>query len=192
VLQLPNDTEHPTTSQHSLPGHRDSFSNLPHSSTFVDTQFYAPSMTDGSGNQLQHATSASDSTVPIPEPSFSDAPAPEPSSSLFLSTNAIYFGAHYLATILAVLLSLLWRIIDTDLRRLEPFYQLSQPTGTSLTENLLFTSIFVLPIHAVRRRQWSVLLSTMIYCPLLTLVQILAVFGNPGSVRPLCTYTHLW
>lgn len=65
-------------------------------------------------------------------------------------------------------------MIDTDLRRLEPFYLLSQPTGTILTENLLFTSILVLPIHAVRRRQWSILLSTVIYCPLLTVVQMLA------------------
>lgn len=110
------------------------------------------------------------------------APSTQPTKSStnlndVLGYRVIYFGAHYLPTLLAVILSMFWKVIDTDIKRIEPFYLLSHPAGTSaetLTENLLFGNSMIIPFQAAWRRQWIVCLSAIIYCPLLTGVQFLA------------------
>lgn len=43
----------------------------------------------------------------------------------------------YLPTVLAVIYSLLWAWIDLDVRRLEPYYQLSRNAGATGRESLL-------------------------------------------------------
>jgi len=103
--------------------------------------------------------------------------------------EVFYFSGQYLPTLVAVLLSMFWKIIDTDIKRIEPFYLLSHTSGTSakaLNENLLFKNAIVVPFQAAWRRQWIVCLSALIYCPLLTFAHILAVTSFSLSTVKKC------
>jgi len=86
--------------------------------------------------------------------------------------------AQYLSTLLAVLLAILWRIIDTDFKRMEPFYELSSSRGLprpgSLCKNYLFYNAAVVPLIAGYRGQLTVCISGMIVGPIFTVAQILA------------------
>ncbi|KAF8244252.1 hypothetical protein K440DRAFT_636321 [Wilcoxina mikolae CBS 423.85] len=90
--------------------------------------------------------------------------------------HVYYFAFQYLPNVIAVLLSMLWRVIDTDIKRIETFYQLSenQPRVSFLTENLLFTNAYFVSLRAAWRQQWIVFLSAIIYFPFLASVQFLA------------------
>jgi hypothetical protein len=75
-----------------------------------------------------------------------------------------FFAWKYLPTMITIIYAVLFSIMDFDIRRLEPFYQLSQPggakAGASLNlENLTMFQYFV-PFKALRLRQWAVLFST--------------------------------
>ncbi|KAI5819333.1 hypothetical protein BZA77DRAFT_305147 [Pyronema omphalodes] len=101
----------------------------------------------------------------------------------------VFFSGQYLPTIIAVLLSMLWKVIDTDIKRIEPFYQLSDPLGTTseaLTKNLLFDNAYFIPFQAARRRQWIVLLSAIVYNPLLALMQFLSTSAISIRVEKKC------
>ena len=62
----------------------------------------------------------------------------------------------YLPTILAVALGMLWTWIDLDARRLEPWFQLSQPQGATVQESLdldyPFDYVALASYRALRRR----------------------------------------
>ncbi len=62
----------------------------------------------------------------------------------------------YLPTLIAVAYSLLWSWIDLSVKRLEPFYQLSQTDGALATNSLLLKYpiefIPLVPFQAARRR----------------------------------------
>ena len=91
--------------------------------------------------------------------------------------RAYYFCGQYLPTVVAVLLALAWRAVDTDIKRLEPFYALSRADGApgaAVAENLLFVHAWLVPLQAVRRRQWAVCLSAVVHGPLLAATQLLA------------------
>lgn len=47
------------------------------------------------------------------------------------------FCFEYLPTLISILHSLIWICIDHDLRRAEPFFQLSKPGGATAKESLL-------------------------------------------------------
>ncbi|KAF8537957.1 hypothetical protein BDD12DRAFT_929759 [Trichophaea hybrida] len=103
--------------------------------------------------------------------------------------EGFYFSGKYLPTLVAVLLSVFWKIIDTDIKRIEPFYLLSHASGTSakaLNENLLFKNAIVVPFQAAWRRQWIVCLSALIYCPLLSFAHLLAVTSFSLSTVKKC------
>jgi len=57
---------------------------------------------------------------------------------------------------------ILWQIIDFEVKRLEPFYQLSQPTGASAAEFLNMVNFgfwsYLVPFKAFRSRQLAVFL----------------------------------
>lgn len=151
-------------------------SRSPFEATYVADGRLATILTTGPNGSpttvLAFEIPATPSSTPAPS---TDAPAA--SSHSKFDYRVVYFSAHYLPTLLAVLLSILWKPIDTDIKRLEPFYLLSSPQGapsSALTENLLFSNTLLIPFHALRQRQWIVFLSAIIYCPLLTLVQFLA------------------
>ena len=151
-------------------------SRSPFEATYVADGRLATILTTGPNGSpttvLAFEIPATPSSTPTPSTH-----APAASSHSKFDYRVVYFGAHYLPTLLAVLLSILWKPIDTDIKRLEPFYLLSSPQGapsSALTENLLFSNTLLIPFHALRQRQWIVFLSAIIYCPLLTLVQFLA------------------
>ncbi|KAJ9659540.1 hypothetical protein H2201_007289 [Coniosporium apollinis] len=78
-------------------------------------------------------------------------------SSLPLSRS---FGHLYLPTLIAVVYSFLWTWIDLDVKRLEPYYQLSQDGGASGSNSILlhypFDFVASVPVQAIKRRHWPV------------------------------------
>ncbi|KAL7272061.1 hypothetical protein RUND412_005143 [Rhizina undulata] len=72
----------------------------------------------------------------------------------------------YLPTLVAVLYGIIWKITDTEIKRAEPYYQLSRGTKGALAASSLnieyqtFWSIFV-PVAAVKHRQWLVVCSSV-------------------------------
>jgi len=79
-------------------------------------------------------------------------------------SNLAFFTWKYLPTILLVTYGVLWQIADFEVKRLEPYYQLSKKTGATAAESLnmdylTFLAYFV-PFKAIRYRQWAVLFSS--------------------------------
>lgn len=77
-----------------------------------------------------------------------------------LLSNANKFGFRYFPTLISVLYGLLWTWIDHDIKRLEPYYQLSKPGGALARDSLLlnypYSLVATVPITAFRRKHWSV------------------------------------
>lgn len=76
-----------------------------------------------------------------------------------------FFCWKYLPTFLFVSYGVLWQITDYQIKRLEPFYQLSQPTGSTAAESLNMDYLtfynFLTPFKAARFKQWAVLYSAL-------------------------------
>lgn len=72
----------------------------------------------------------------------------------------------YLPTIVSVIYSFLWTWIDLDVKRLEPFFQLSRPGGVTAENSILlhypFDFLAMVPFKALRRKHWSVFASSMV------------------------------
>lgn len=66
------------------------------------------------------------------------------------------FAYLYLPTLVAVLYSLLWNWIDLDIRRLEPFHQVSKKEGALAKDSLLlhypFDFVAAVPLKSLKRR----------------------------------------
>lgn len=62
----------------------------------------------------------------------------------------------YLPTLLAVMYSTLWSWIDLDVKRLEPFFQLSKSSGAAAADSLLLhypvDFLAAVPIRAAKRK----------------------------------------
>jgi hypothetical protein len=73
------------------------------------------------------------------------------------------FCFEYLPTIIGVLHNTLWTTVDHDIKRVEPFFQLSIPGGVSAENSLLLDYPFqfgaFVPYTAIRRRHWVVFCS---------------------------------
>lgn len=78
-----------------------------------------------------------------------------------------YFTWKYAPIMALVSYGVLWQITDFEVKRLEPFYQLSKKTGATAAESLnmdyLTFSSFFAPLKAIRYRQWAVVLSSISY-----------------------------
>lgn len=76
-----------------------------------------------------------------------------------------FFAWKYLPTMVMVAYGVLWQIMEYNVKRLEPYYQLSQPTGNiaSKSLNLDYTTLFsyFVPYKAVRNRHWTVLVASL-------------------------------
>jgi hypothetical protein len=76
-----------------------------------------------------------------------------------------FFCWKYLPTIIFVSYGVFWQITDYQIKRLEPFYQLSQPTGSTAAESLNMDYLtfynFLTPFKAARFKQWAVLYSAL-------------------------------
>ncbi len=75
-----------------------------------------------------------------------------------------FFAWKYLPTMVAIVYAVLFSIMDFDIRRLEPYYQLSQtqgaPASASLNLDHLTMFQYFVPFKAFRLRQWAVFFST--------------------------------
>jgi hypothetical protein len=80
-----------------------------------------------------------------------------------LSTGYIFLY-RYFPTIISVSYGLVWHWIDVDTRRIEPYRQLSKPEGASGQDSLLLhypTDLLAfVPLKALRRKHWSVVISS--------------------------------
>lgn len=69
-----------------------------------------------------------------------------------------------LPTMIAIVFAVLFSIMDFDIRRLEPFYQLSQPGGAKASSSLNLDHLtmfqYFVPFKAFRLKQWAVAFST--------------------------------
>ena len=105
-----------------------------------------------------------------------------------------FFCWKYLPTLIFVSYGVFWQIMDFDIRRLEPFYQLSKPNGStaegSLNLDYLTMWSFFVPWKAFRYKQWAVLCSsigTLLATSLSASLQnpSVAFVGNP-KCEPTC------
>lgn len=73
---------------------------------------------------------------------------------------AVNLAYLYLPTTIAVAYSLLWTCVDVDVRRMQPWLELSRPGGARGDQSLLldypFEFLPLLPVSAGKRRQWPV------------------------------------
>jgi Protein of unknown function (DUF3433) len=80
-----------------------------------------------------------------------------------------YFCWKYLPTIIAVTYGIMWQVVDFEVKRLEPYYQLSKPTGALAEESLSIDYLnswhYLTPFKAIRYRHWAVA-----YCSVATLL----------------------
>lgn len=76
------------------------------------------------------------------------------------SVNIAYL---YMPTTVAVLYSLLWTWIDLDVRRIQPWLELSRPHGANAEQSLLlnypFEFLAFVPIKAWKQRHWPVFIT---------------------------------
>ena len=75
-----------------------------------------------------------------------------------------FFAWKYLPTMITIIYAVLFSIMDFDIRRLEPFYQLSKPGGASATGSLNLDHLtmfqYFIPFKAFRLKQWAPFFST--------------------------------
>jgi hypothetical protein len=76
-----------------------------------------------------------------------------------------FFVWKYMPTLIFVVYGVLWQIMDYETKRLEPYYQLSQPTGSTAVESLNIDYLTMwsnlAPFKAIQYRQWAVLCSAL-------------------------------
>ncbi|KAI9830035.1 MAG: hypothetical protein M1819_005865 [Sarea resinae] len=107
------------------------------------------------------------------------------------------FAWNYLPTIIAVCYSMIWTWIDLDVKRLEPYFQMSKSDGVSAANSLLldypFDFVAFVPIKAARRRHWSVFCAGTAMVIIFWVITPLqsAVFSTSTITRsaPILTYT---
>ncbi|KAE9364127.1 hypothetical protein N431DRAFT_420931 [Stipitochalara longipes BDJ] len=105
-------------------------------------------------------------------------------NSLPMSTTFLYL---YLPTILAVLYSMMWSWVDLDVKRLEPWFQLSKQNGAAAKDSLClqypFDFLPLVPVNALRQKHWGVFFAGSIMLMVFWVITPLqsAIF-NTGTV----------
>ncbi|KAL1799810.1 hypothetical protein ACET3X_000152 [Alternaria dauci] len=76
-----------------------------------------------------------------------------------------YFTWQYAPIIISVFYGVLWQMTDFEVKRLEPFYQLSKKTGATAGESLNMDYLtflsFLVPLRALHHRQYAVIYSSL-------------------------------
>lgn len=76
-----------------------------------------------------------------------------------------YFAVKFMPTIMAVSYGVLWQMTEFEVKRLEPFYQLSKDQGATAAESLnvdyITSVIFLRPLRSLQRRHYAVTVSTV-------------------------------
>ncbi|XP_014557099.1 hypothetical protein COCVIDRAFT_37427 [Bipolaris victoriae FI3] len=77
----------------------------------------------------------------------------------------IYFAWQYAPIMILVFYGVLWQMSDFEVKRLEPFYQLSKKTGATAGESLnmdyLTFMSWLVPLRALHHRQYAVIYSSL-------------------------------
>ncbi|KAF2197181.1 hypothetical protein GQ43DRAFT_381580 [Delitschia confertaspora ATCC 74209] len=88
-----------------------------------------------------------------------------------------YFTWKYAPTLTFVIYGILWQISDFEVKRLEPFYQLSQKSGATAAESLnmdyLTFMSWLVPLRALRHKQYAVIYSSLATLVASSLVPVL-------------------
>ncbi|KAJ4305448.1 hypothetical protein N0V90_000979 [Kalmusia sp. IMI 367209] len=99
-----------------------------------------------------------------------------------------YFTWKYAPVLFFVIYGILWQIVDYEVKRLEPFYQLSKKNGSSAGESLnmdyLTFMSWLVPLRALRHKQYAVIyvsMSTLIASSLVPVLQSASVEMYPSQ-----------
>ncbi|KAF2176621.1 hypothetical protein K469DRAFT_606471 [Zopfia rhizophila CBS 207.26] len=88
-----------------------------------------------------------------------------------------YFTWKYAPVLVFVIYGILWQISDFEVKRLEPFYQLSKKTGATAGESLnmdyLTFMSWLVPLRALRHKQYAVIYSSLATLVASSLVPVL-------------------
>ena len=102
-----------------------------------------------------------------------------------------YFAWKYAPTMILVTYGVMWQITDFEVKRLEPFFQLSQKNGAtaagSLNIDYLTFFSYLTPLKAIRYRQWAVVfssISTILAGSLAPVLQSASVVLLPDRHQP--------
>ena len=101
-------------------------------------------------------------------------------------SNGLWFVWKYLGEILMVSYGVMFQATDFEVRRLEPYYQMSRPTGAKAPESLNMDYLtfwsYLIPFKAFKHRQWAVVcssLSTIMASAIMPVLYSAAVNLNP-------------
>jgi hypothetical protein len=99
-----------------------------------------------------------------------------------------FFLWKYAAIITFVFYGILWQMTDFEVKRLEPYYQLSKKSGATAGESLnmdyLTFMSWLVPLRALRHRQYAVIyssVSTLVASSLVPVLQSASVITYPGK-----------
>ncbi|KAF2795941.1 hypothetical protein K505DRAFT_381558 [Melanomma pulvis-pyrius CBS 109.77] len=105
-------------------------------------------------------------------------------------TVLVYFTWKYAPILLFVVYGILWQITDFEVKRLEPYYQLSKKTGATAAESLnmdyLTFMSWLVPLRALRHKQYAVIyssLATLIASSLVPVLQSASVNMYPPQSK---------
>jgi len=97
-----------------------------------------------------------------------------------------YFTWKYAPVLFLVIYGILWQIVDFEVKRLEPYYQLSKKTGSTAGESLnmdyLTFMSWLVPLRALRHKQYAVIyvsMATLIASSLVPVLQSASVEMYP-------------
>jgi hypothetical protein len=106
-------------------------------------------------------------------------------------TGTDYFIGVYLPILVALIYASFWGVIDANVRRMEPFYQLARPEGAFAKDTLTFSyfncNAFTVPIHALRRRHWAVACSSVAFLLASAVLPPIAANTLTVGVLPSCS-----
>jgi hypothetical protein len=97
-----------------------------------------------------------------------------------------YFVWKYLPTIILVTYGVAWQVVDYEVKRLEPYYQLSKREGATARDSLnldyLTAIAWFIPFRAIKYKQWAVVyssLGSLIAGTLLAVLQSASIVTDP-------------
>ena len=99
--------------------------------------------------------------------------------------SALFFAYNYIPAISAVVYSTLWILIDLDVKRLEPYFQISKRAGVPMSVLFIdyaFEQMFFVPFNAIKRKHWVVALVSI--NTLLTSTILPALLNGLFSITP--------
>jgi hypothetical protein len=105
-------------------------------------------------------------------------------------TVAEYFTWKYAPVLFFVIYGILWQVTDFEVKRLEPYYQLSKKSGSTAAKSLNMDYLtflsWLVPLRALRHKQYAVIyvsLATLIASSLVPVLQSASVIVYPPQSK---------